>query len=427
MNTWIGEDVPSATQLQGLNLMVSHDAGAQRWTLIQFDLSFIPANSTVKDATLYLFERDALSPGFQNILILKIASAWDQRFVTWNTKPGYNPTPVWATFDPSVNCMRAIRVGALVQEWVNVPDSNHGLMLQSTGTSGLIRFASTRETNNALWPRLMVEFTAPTPTPTRTPTNTPTVTPSATVTPLPTPQIPDFDINGDGKVDYSDLVLFGRAWYTVSSDPRYDARADFDFNGAVEFADLNLFKPHVKPAEGFNGTMGGQNGGAEVCLTGPDTHICPTALNLSLGSSLPIPLRAFPGEHVYGMNVRFTYDSTLLSLTDVLPGYLPNQPIAAGMPTPSTTVLIWDTLTRTATTREFRIAALALTPQGSFKAGAINISAPNENAFRLNASTLLLGLSNIQFQEAVLTDENLNSNAVGGNNALFTIVGKPQP
>jgi hypothetical protein len=48
------------------------------------------------------------------------------------------------------------------------------------------------------------------------------------------------DINGDGKVDIEDLVLFARAFGSKKGDANFDARADFNNDGFVDGLDLIL-------------------------------------------------------------------------------------------------------------------------------------------------------------------------------------------
>jgi hypothetical protein len=48
------------------------------------------------------------------------------------------------------------------------------------------------------------------------------------------------DVNGDGKVDIEDLVLFARAFGSKKGDSNYDPRADFNNDGVVDGLDLIL-------------------------------------------------------------------------------------------------------------------------------------------------------------------------------------------
>ncbi len=48
------------------------------------------------------------------------------------------------------------------------------------------------------------------------------------------------DVNGDGRVDIEDLVLFSRAFGSRKGDPNYDPRADFNNDGVLDGLDLIL-------------------------------------------------------------------------------------------------------------------------------------------------------------------------------------------
>jgi hypothetical protein len=46
------------------------------------------------------------------------------------------------------------------------------------------------------------------------------------------------DINGDGRVDVSDLLLLAMAFGSLSGDPNYNPACDFNADGAVDVSDL---------------------------------------------------------------------------------------------------------------------------------------------------------------------------------------------
>jgi len=50
-----------------------------------------------------------------------------------------------------------------------------------------------------------------------------------------------FDLNDNGYVGFSDLLIFAQAYNSTPSDPNWNAAADFDTSGQVGFPDLLLF------------------------------------------------------------------------------------------------------------------------------------------------------------------------------------------
>jgi hypothetical protein len=49
------------------------------------------------------------------------------------------------------------------------------------------------------------------------------------------------DIDGSGKVEYTDLFLFGKAWWSDPGDANWNPNADIDNSGKVEYSDLFIF------------------------------------------------------------------------------------------------------------------------------------------------------------------------------------------
>jgi len=52
------------------------------------------------------------------------------------------------------------------------------------------------------------------------------------------------DINGDGKVDLTDLVLVAKAFGSRPGGANYDPRCDLDGNGVVDLTDLVAVAVH---------------------------------------------------------------------------------------------------------------------------------------------------------------------------------------
>ncbi|MCL4297229.1 MAG: DNRLRE domain-containing protein [Anaerolineae bacterium] len=135
-----------------------------RNTLIQFDLSGVPANSAVTCAAFLLSQASATTTG-QSIQIHRVTAAWVESQATWNNRTSANPwtTPggdfdptVAATFVPSAT-IHVINITSLAQFWMNNPAVNFGLLLeaQNVGSNGEIQYDS-RETANP--PQLVVEY-----------------------------------------------------------------------------------------------------------------------------------------------------------------------------------------------------------------------------------------------------------------------------
>lgn len=110
--------------------------------LIDFDLSPIPAGSTVFGAFLSVTGKGPFSPtgvvttvghmGQNTCWLERVTSPWSDNTVTWNTQP--TSTPVnHAVFPPSTYSTEnyvAVDVTALIQDIVDNPGTSHGMKLK---------------------------------------------------------------------------------------------------------------------------------------------------------------------------------------------------------------------------------------------------------------------------------------------------------
>ncbi|MBE7554476.1 MAG: DNRLRE domain-containing protein [Anaerolineales bacterium] len=137
---------------------------SSRNTLIQFNVSTIPANSVVTCAAFLLSQASAATTG-QNIQIHRVTTSWVEGQATWNNRTSVNPwtTPggdfaptVEGTFAPG-STSHVINVTSLAQFWVSNPAVNFGLLLeaQDLGSVASVQYDS-RETANP--PRLAVQY-----------------------------------------------------------------------------------------------------------------------------------------------------------------------------------------------------------------------------------------------------------------------------
>ena len=192
---------------------------------LRFDLQDLPDDIVITAATLRLYDNG--SGPDMTVNLHRMLRSWDQSTSTFNlagsgqpwSTPGGAAGADWehssiATFNlDSVTGYAPINLLSAVREWVEHPESNHGiaLIVTSAGWSSVHSVQSSEHWNLDVRPKLELIFEPipPTATPTSTPTPTPTLTPTPTATPTatatatPTPALGDLagivyeDINGD--------------------------------------------------------------------------------------------------------------------------------------------------------------------------------------------------------------------------------------
>ncbi len=217
---------------QTLKVMAS-DNPRER-SFVKFDISRIPTNATVLQASLDLFAwyRSTSDLGSVVIYAYQVKRHWVETSVTWNkatsstfwSQPGcsdpvldYNPASAVTTTLTWVDGHYSWDVTNMVQEWVANPLANEGFLIRGSGLGVEYQFRSSEAIGDTQRPLLRVTYTTSaisptpttipsitltpavsstptsTPTPTSTltpvysptPTNTPTVTPTRTPTPTP--------------------------------------------------------------------------------------------------------------------------------------------------------------------------------------------------------------------------------------------------
>jgi hypothetical protein len=173
-------------------------SGALARSLLNFDMSEIPSNATISDATLNLYDRDDVASTENNtIQIFRSLRDWSGTQSTWNIyKTGSNwgtagsgnsttdyestvlgfitrlstDTAGWRDFELDTD---------VIQEMITDGDyTNYGFLIktQTENVYNIVNFDSSADTNK---PTLTINYTTPEPTPTPTTTPEPTATPSA--------------------------------------------------------------------------------------------------------------------------------------------------------------------------------------------------------------------------------------------------------
>lgn len=137
-------------------------------SVIEFDLTSIPAGSTVQSAYLSLYFNPNSSNGNQtqfglnDAYLSKVTSPWFENTVTWVNQPA--TTPVNQTYLPvsttSTQDYLNLDVTAMTQDFVNNPSANYGMMLKliNEATYRCLLFASSDHFNAALRPKLEVTY-----------------------------------------------------------------------------------------------------------------------------------------------------------------------------------------------------------------------------------------------------------------------------
>ena len=139
-------------------------------SIVEFDLTSVPANAIITSAKLSLFARDNTSgigqhstlSGPNDCWLERITSAWDESTVTWNTQPStttQNRVTLPASTSPTEN-YTDIDVTALVQDMTDKPTESFGFMLKLSDENYYRKlvFCSSDNTNPDLRPKLELAY-----------------------------------------------------------------------------------------------------------------------------------------------------------------------------------------------------------------------------------------------------------------------------
>lgn len=161
-DTYVSQLYPTTNYGSAAYMRVYGTAGMRNRSLVQFDLSAIPAYSRIESAKLRLYQENPAS-GLVDIGAHGIEASWTEGTVTWNTQPSYEagpvdittvtPDPGWAEWD----------VKKLVQRWVNGTFDNNGIALirlnELEGVKPLKTFTTKEGSGNT--PQLVVHWVPP--------------------------------------------------------------------------------------------------------------------------------------------------------------------------------------------------------------------------------------------------------------------------
>lgn len=200
-DTYLSLYEPSTAYGTAATMRINPNVGGRERGLIKFDISRIPTNATVLEATMYLYAWYWSQPFTLNITAYKVKTHWDEFTATWNkatadqfwNAPGCgDPT---FDYDGASGVTRVVgnsrefyewNLTSMAQQWVSVPVSNEGVVLIADGLSVQYQFRPSEIGSYSIRPYLVVTYIAEVQTPTNTRTSTRTSTPTRTATPTVT-------------------------------------------------------------------------------------------------------------------------------------------------------------------------------------------------------------------------------------------------
>ena len=150
-------------------------------TLIKFDLSSIPANAVIQDATLSLWFSTDISSNARTMRAYRVLRNWVEAQATWNI---YSTGNNWGTAgcantttDREATDIGSVSVSASetpdtekqisltaskVQEWVSGTTANYGLLIQmDTESNDAYAFHSSGGATAGYRPKLVINYTVP--------------------------------------------------------------------------------------------------------------------------------------------------------------------------------------------------------------------------------------------------------------------------
>jgi hypothetical protein len=176
-NAAVGKDALITSLNPTLNAGTHAEYNALAWTnggnpvtfrsLVEFDLSTVPAGALITSAGLSLYSYNSPANGQHSTLsgsneayLQRITSTWDESTVTWNTQPTVttqNQVLLPASVSPSQDYLNT-NVAAMVQDMIDNPGTSYGFRISLVTESAYrsLVFASSDNATSSLHPELDV-------------------------------------------------------------------------------------------------------------------------------------------------------------------------------------------------------------------------------------------------------------------------------
>jgi Stigma-specific protein, Stig1 len=149
---------------------------AQRYALIQFDLSMIPSATSVPSLAALNASQVNVGNGYMSLTegvvapsaaatvnVHQVTSSWTEAAATWDNAPTYDAA-VATSFsnaypETTPYSLPSVGLVGLVQGWAQAPSTNYGILLESSATSGATSFLTSEYTDVYQRPTLTVLYT----------------------------------------------------------------------------------------------------------------------------------------------------------------------------------------------------------------------------------------------------------------------------
>lgn len=167
------------------HLNLFNNALARTWPFLQFDLSSIPANSSITNATFSIYVWGCLAPEESSVVVLRCTEPWGETSLTWDNKPSVSPAAAAeGVFVRETDIYQSVDVTGLVQGWISGEYPNNGFRLAFSAylkpTVEREWYLRSRETPEV--PILVVNYTPAAPTSDSTSTAGPAASSTAPTT-----------------------------------------------------------------------------------------------------------------------------------------------------------------------------------------------------------------------------------------------------
>jgi len=158
-DAWVSSQFPAQNYGSAAQLYLFHDSN-DGWAYFNFDLSSIPTNSTITQATLVVYNmaNDGQDcSGVPTTLTVSLAdSSWSENGITWNNKPGSA-----ADNDTYMSCYNGavgLEITSLIQQISDGSKTNNGFYMHGSGAN-FKRTLFSRETQSSFRTHLEVIYT----------------------------------------------------------------------------------------------------------------------------------------------------------------------------------------------------------------------------------------------------------------------------